>query len=229
MSVPFPDWVLPPPPPQASVSPPLGPKGEEQDFLASEGVGGTQFGRQEREPGTLYTLWFIASGTAQYEYAQRVSERKRETLIDQVMPSGTICRGEPLCWTVRPSNINRDNVTPLPLPILQCLSSYYTYNAKMIYLVAFQPLYSSLVVPLWVYPIKYVLVNVLRRVQGGCIRFQRQQTSMAIFAILEPCWMYFSAFSAPHNVCQKPDVTISLHKPNHCKKSEFSPSSFLFP
>ncbi len=92
MYVPSPEFG---PPPQASVFPPLGPKGEEQGSLASEGVGGAQFGRQERETGTPYTLWFIASGTAQYEYAQRVSERERERLIDQIMPSGTICRGKP--------------------------------------------------------------------------------------------------------------------------------------
>ncbi len=51
------NWVTPPPPsPLASVSPPPEPKGgEEQHSLADERRG-TQFGRLERKPGTLYTM-----------------------------------------------------------------------------------------------------------------------------------------------------------------------------
>ncbi len=49
--------IRPPPlpSPHASVSPPLDPKKGEQNSLAGEGVGGTQFGRLDRKPGTLYT------------------------------------------------------------------------------------------------------------------------------------------------------------------------------
>jgi hypothetical protein len=49
-----------PPPPQASVAPPLDPKGwEEQHSLAGEGVGGPKSGDWivDWKPGTLYTLW----------------------------------------------------------------------------------------------------------------------------------------------------------------------------
>ncbi len=47
MSVPSLELGSPPPPPQASVSPPLDLKGG----------GGTQFGRLDRKPGTLYALY----------------------------------------------------------------------------------------------------------------------------------------------------------------------------
>jgi hypothetical protein len=40
--------------PQTSVSPPLDPKGEEQHTVAGEGLGGIQFRRLERKPGTLF-------------------------------------------------------------------------------------------------------------------------------------------------------------------------------
>jgi hypothetical protein len=33
---------------------------------------------------------------------------------------------------------------------------------------------------------------------------------MTFFAILEPCWMYFSAFSAPHKVCAKNQMAQSV-------------------
>jgi len=49
------NWVPPPPTSQASVSPPLDPKGEAT--LSCGGVGDTQFGRLDRKPGTLDTLW----------------------------------------------------------------------------------------------------------------------------------------------------------------------------
>ncbi len=42
------NWVPPPPPSQASVSPPLVPKWGEPHSLVGEGVGGTQFNRQDR-------------------------------------------------------------------------------------------------------------------------------------------------------------------------------------
>ncbi len=60
------NWVLPSPPPQANVSPPW--KEEQHNPLRVKGWG-TQFGRLEREPSTVYTLWFIASGTAQHKYS----------------------------------------------------------------------------------------------------------------------------------------------------------------
>ncbi len=52
------NWVPPLPPSHASECvAPLGPNGvREQHSLGGEGVG-TQFGRLDRKPGTLYTLW----------------------------------------------------------------------------------------------------------------------------------------------------------------------------
>ncbi len=55
MSVPSSELGPPPPTPQASVSPPLRPKGG-QHSLAGKGVG-VQFGRLDRKVGALYTLW----------------------------------------------------------------------------------------------------------------------------------------------------------------------------
>ncbi len=46
-----------PPLPLASVSPPSGTKGGEQNRLRGEGVVGSQFGRPEKKPSTLSTLW----------------------------------------------------------------------------------------------------------------------------------------------------------------------------
>ncbi len=48
--------VNPPAHPQASVSPPLDPKGG-APLACGWGGGGSQFGRLDRKPGTLYTLW----------------------------------------------------------------------------------------------------------------------------------------------------------------------------
>jgi hypothetical protein len=41
--------------------PPWSQRWEEQHSLAGEGFGGTRFGRLERKPGTLYTLWCTLS------------------------------------------------------------------------------------------------------------------------------------------------------------------------
>ncbi len=45
-----------PPPLKVSVTPPLDPKGGRNTLFQVRGLG-TQFGRLDRRPGTLYTLW----------------------------------------------------------------------------------------------------------------------------------------------------------------------------
>ncbi len=53
------NWVpqVPTPFPASECVSPLDPKGGKQHSLAGEGLGRTQFGRMERKPDTLYTLW----------------------------------------------------------------------------------------------------------------------------------------------------------------------------
>jgi hypothetical protein len=52
-------------PPQSCVFSPLGPKGGRSNppFWVTGCVGGTQFGGQERKPGTLYTLCYLPTTT----------------------------------------------------------------------------------------------------------------------------------------------------------------------